>query len=100
MPLMKKIQPIITDSHVIQSDSMSGVLNLILSDSKVFTVSYYPLLKRFKGVSEHRLICIPFDEEESKGDLCLFYSGAACKAYPILHEIVSSIKKGFAGFLQ
>ena len=48
---------------MIQTESVDSVINLVRTQSDVYALSYYPILKRYPGVSEGEIVSLPF-----KGD--------------------------------
>lgn len=98
-PLLDEIIPIVSPSQVIQTESVGSVIKLARTQSDVYALSYYPLLKRYEGVSEGELVYIPFENGNTKGDFCLFYSRRACHQYPFLQELVTAIQEAAAQFL-
>ena len=97
--MLDEIIPIVSPSQVIQTESVGSVIKLARTQSDVYALSYYPLLKRYEGVSEGELVYIPFENGNTKGDFCLFYSRRACHQYPVLQELVTAIQEAAAQFL-
>ena len=98
-PVLDEIVPVISPSQVIQTDSVDSVINLVRTQSDVYALSYYPILKRYPGVSEGEIVSLPFKGDYTKGDFCLFYSRKAYRQYPVLQELVTAIQDAAAQFL-
>lgn len=73
------------------------MINLVRTQSDVYALSPYPILKRYPGVSEEKL-SLPFEEAVYKGDFCpyCFYSMKAYRQYPVLQELVAAIQDAAA----
>lgn len=98
-PVLDELIPVVSPSRVIQMESVDSVINLVRTQSDVYALSYYPILKRYQGVPEGELVYVPFDGDYTKGDFCLFYSRKACHQYPVLQELVTIIQNAAARFL-
>lgn len=98
-PVLDEIVPVISPSQVIQTESVDSVINLVRTQSDVYALSYYPILKRYPGVSEGEIVSLPFKGDYTKGDFCLFYSRKAYRQYPVLQELVTAIQDAAAQFL-
>ena len=48
-PVLDEIVPVISPSQVIQTESVDSVINLVRTQSDVYALSYYPILKRVPG---------------------------------------------------
>lgn len=99
-PVLDEIIPVVSPSQVIQMESVDSVINLVRTQSDVYALSYYPILKRYQGVMEKELVYRPFKGDYTKGDFCLFYSRKACRQYPVLQELVTAIQEASAQFLD
>lgn len=80
---------------VLEVDSLRNVIDAVRKNDNAFAVSFSPALYRYQGVKEEMLRHIPFKNQHTEGDLCLFYSNAAAKKYSEMREFIR-ILRGYA----
>ena len=99
-PVVNEIFDVVSPDNIIQMDSVGSIIKMARSQSDFYALAYYPILKRYDGISEGEMVYIPFESETTNGDFCLFYSKEACKKYPVLGELVIAIKESAENFLR
>lgn len=98
VPLLKEIVPVVTAAHVIQAESVEGIVRLVQANPEMYALSYYPALMRYEGVASGALTYVPFADKFTEGDFCLFYSRQACRRHPALQELVRLIQEAAEAF--
>lgn len=93
VPILHRIFSTVPTSQIIQMESVESIIGLVQSDSDVYALSYYPLLKRYEGIRSGELVYVPFKGSYTKGDFCLFYSKQAYNQQPVLQELVRALRK-------
>ena len=100
------IAPIVTNIlhsdpvHVMEAGSLKNVIDVVREWKRSFAVSFYPALYRYEGVTDKKLIPIPFSKLHTAGTLCLFYSSKAAKTYPEIADFVKIISQNAQDFLE
>lgn len=98
--LLDWLSPIVPPEQFIRSESVDSIIKMVETHNDVYALSYYPVLNRYEGIRSGKLISIPFANDCSDGDLCLFYSKRACRRHPDLQELVDEIQKSSQAFLE
>lgn len=99
-PILYDIIKATSPDKMIKLESAANVVNLLENHPGGFVLAYYPACNRYAGVVKKKLVHIPFKDCNAKGNLCLFYSNWAYKQYPVIQELVETIRDAFKQFLS
>ena len=94
--LMNSLSP----ENVITVESVSTVIKMVSEQTGVFALGFSPAHYRYASVRSGDVVNVPFREEQTKGELCLFCSQADCRRYPELDALISEIRSGVQHFLR
>lgn len=98
-PLLDGITAISQSRQIIQVESVSSVIDLVVKHTETYALSYYPALCRYNAVSANQLACVPFSDVDTRSDYCLFYSKQTYDQYPLFQTVVSAIHQAADKFL-
>ncbi len=93
--LMSAVLP----DNVITVESVSTVIKMVTEQTGVFALSFSPAHLRYPSVRSEDVVNVPFYEDETKADLCLFCSQADCRRYPEMRDLVNEIRYEMQNFL-
>lgn len=90
----------ITTSNVITVDSVQTVIKMTSEQQEVFAVSFFPANIRYADYENGNMVCIPFYEAKTKGEISLVYSERHYKSISAYRDLVEMIKKEAESFLK
>ncbi|WP_051671551.1 LysR family transcriptional regulator [Oribacterium sp. P6A1] len=90
----------ITIGNVITVDSVQTVIKMASEQPDVFAVSFYPANVRYSEYENGNMVCIPFYETATKGEISLVYSEKHYKSISAYRDLVEMIKSEADSFLK
>ena len=78
---------------------VSNAINLLRKEKEAYVVTFSPACKRYDGLESGQLQYIPLEGYCAGADLYLFYCAQACRRYPVVQELVQSIRDEALDFL-
>lgn len=78
---------------------VSNAVRLLRKEKEAYVVTFSPACKRYDGLDNGNLCYIPFQDYCAEADLYLFYSGRAYQHYPVVQQLVQSIRDEAMAFL-
>ncbi|HJB22248.1 MAG TPA: LysR family transcriptional regulator [Candidatus Fournierella merdavium] len=81
-------------------ETVANVIPLVEKDDESYALSFWPAAKRYKGVQEGRLVCVPIADECARGQFMLCYSRQAYDRYPVVRQLVEDIRAAARTFLR
>ena len=88
------------DQKKVEVETVANVIPLVEKDNESYALSFWPAARRYRGVQEGRLVCVPIADECAGGQFMLFYSRQACEHYPVVRQMVEDIHAAARAFLQ
>lgn len=85
--------------NVMNVDSVQTVIKMASEQPEVFAISFYPANLRYTETKSGHVVCIPFEEEVTKGELSLAYSEKYLKELPVYKELVELIMETAKAFM-
>ena len=79
------------DQKKVEVETVANVIPLVEKDNESYALSFWPAARRYRGVQEGRLVCVPIADECAGGQFMLFYSRQACEHYPVVRQMVEDI---------
>ncbi|SFG30811.1 LysR family transcriptional regulator [Oribacterium sp. WCC10] len=90
----------ITIGNVITVDSVQTVIKMASEQPEVFAVSFFPANTRYADYQNGHMVCIPFYEKETKGEISLVYSDKHYKSISAYRDLVELIKSEAESFIK
>lgn len=81
----------ISINNVMNVDSVQTVIKMASEQPEAFAISFYPANLRYTEAKNGNVVCIPFEEDATKGDLSLAYSEKIAKEIPVYKELTELI---------
>ncbi|MCI8652977.1 MAG: LysR family transcriptional regulator [Angelakisella sp.] len=78
---------------------VNNAVTLLRKEKEAYVVTFSPACKRYDGLESGQLRYIPFRDYYAGADLCLFYCTQAYRRYPVVRELVQSIRDEAMDFL-
>lgn len=90
----------ISVNNLMTVDSVQTVIKMTSEMPEVFAVSFYPANLRYSDFENGKLVCIPFYEPATKGEISLVYSEKYYKSLPAYRDLVELIQTEAETFLE
>ena len=97
---LPELVKIMTPKHIINVDTVSSVIELVVHHSNTYAISFSPMHYRYQAVRSGELTNVSFSTDNAGAELHMLYSKSAFRKHPALRRLISALESSITGFVQ